>query len=130
MGKTRFFAIVLVIVMLTPVLTSCRAGKNKNNVVKADDPGYESTKFELDKNVQKSDDIQASSLCVRDDRIFNIYVKYHGWASIKTFLDSYDYDGNRLNRQEITSNELDEFCIMTIYSFGLDGDGKTMHLIA
>ena len=130
MGKTRFFAIVLVIVMLTPVLTSCRAGKNKNNVVKADDPWYECTKFELDKNVQKSDDIQASSLCVSDDRIFNIYVKYHGWASIKTFLDSYDYDGNRLNRQEITSNELDEFCIMTIYSFGLDGDGKTMHLIA
>ena len=41
MGKTRFFAIVLVIVMLTPVLTSCRAGKNKNNVVKADDPWYE-----------------------------------------------------------------------------------------
>ena len=130
MKKIKFLALVLCIAILLPVFTSCKAGTSAGNVVKEDDPWYECTKFELDKNIQESDDIQASSLCVSDDRIFNIYVKFHGWASIKTFLDSYDYDGNLLNRQEITSNELDEFCIMTIYSFGLDGDGTTMHLIA
>ena len=130
MKKIKFLALVLCIAILMPVFTSCKAGKIGSNVVKADDPWYECTKFELDKNIKKEDDIQASCLCVSDERIFNIYVKYHGWASIKTFLDSYDYDGNLLNRQEITSNELDEFCIMTIYSFGLDSDGKTMHLIA
>ena len=51
MGKTRFFAIVMAIVMLAPMLMSCRAGKSKNNIVKADDPWYESTRFKIDKDV-------------------------------------------------------------------------------
>ena len=130
MKKIKLLALVLCIAILLPVFASCKARKSTSNVVKEDDPWYECTKFKLDKNVQKEDDIQGSSLCVSDELIYNIYVKFHGWASIKTFLDSYDFDGNLVKRLEITSNELDEFRISTIYSFGLDGDGKTMHLVA
>ena len=53
MGKTRFFAIVLAIVMLTPVLTSCRAGKNKNNVVKADDPWFNTQIIDVDTGAEE-----------------------------------------------------------------------------
>ena len=130
MKKIKFLALVLCIAILLPVFTSCKAVTSAGNVVKEDDPWYECTKFELDKNVEKEDDIQGSSIYVSDDRIYNIYVKFHGWAWVKTFLDSYDFDGNLVGRQEITSNELDEFRISTIYAFDLDDDGKTMHLIA
>ena len=130
MKKIKFLALVLCIAILLPDFTSCKAVTSAGKVVKEDDPWYECTKFELDKNVEKEDDIQGSSIYVSDDRIYNIYVKFHGWAWVKTFLDSYDFDGNLVGRQEITSNELDEFRISTIYAFDLDDDGKTMHLIA
>ena len=129
MGKTRFFAIVLVIVMLTPVLTSCRAGKNKNNVVKADDPWYESSKFELKMDLQKNDLLASSVVYTCNDKLFSAYVMTPDrFATTRSLLDTYDYEGNLLSRKKITCP--DGFRAQDIYCINSDQEGKTLRAAA
>lgn len=129
MGKTRFFAIVLAIVMLTPVLTSCRAGKNKNNVVKADDPWYESTKFELKMDYQKNDLLVSSVVYTCNDKLFSVYVMTPDrFATTRSLLDTYDYEGNLLSRKKITCP--DGFRAQDIYCINSDPEGKTLRAAA
>ena len=129
MGKTRFFAIVLAIVMLTPVLTSCRAGKNKNNVVKADDPWYESTKFELKMDLQKNDLLASSVVYTCNDKLFSAYVMTPDrFATTRSLLDTYDYEGNLLSRKKITCP--DGFRAQDIYCINSDQEGKTLRAAA
>lgn len=129
MGKTRFFAIVLAIVMLTPVLTSCRAGKNKNNVVKADDPWYESSKFELKMDYQKNDLLASSVVYTCNDKLFSVYVMTPDrFATTRSLLDTYDYEGNLLSRKKITCP--DGFRAQDIYCINSDPEGKTLRAAA
>ena len=57
MGKTRFFAIVMAIVMLASMLTSCKSGTIGRNVVKEDDPWYDTVRFKLERDLKPTDEI-------------------------------------------------------------------------
>ena len=55
MRRIKLISAILVIAMLVPVLTSCKSGKKGSNVVKEDDPWFETTRFKLEKNLKPTD---------------------------------------------------------------------------
>ena len=126
MGKTRFFAIVMAIVMLAPMLMSCHAGKSKNSIVKADDPWYESSRFELAQDLGQFDMIGSADVyCASDDKVFYMYCyTTDRWASSKTVIDSYDFDGNLVKRTRVSYPE--GFMIDYIRSVHADPEGTTL----
>ena len=128
MGKTRFFAIVMAIVMLAPMLMSCRAGKSKNNIVKADDPWYESTRFKIDKDVKQNEEEGVSAVFTSNDRCYSLYcVSKDRWGSSRTVLDIYDFDGNFLKRQQVKCQ--DGYYIMHFYAANAEPDGSNIRVI-
>ena len=53
MRSVKTAAFILAVVILMPMLMSCRSGNKSSNVVKADDPWYETTKFEMKKDIRQ-----------------------------------------------------------------------------
>ena len=102
MNKIRLSALVMCFAILMSMLTSCRLpGSNGNNVVKADDPWYESTRFKIEKNLRQNDRVQSELICTSDDVFYSIYCSTDDmYASTRTMLDTYDYDGKLVNRKE------------------------------
>ena len=130
MRKIRFAAVAIAVAMLMPMLMSCQAGKNKDNVVKADDPWYESSKFKIEKDLKPNADFVSSVLFAIDDRVFNLYsASTDRGATYRTLLDTYDYEGNRIGRQEVTCPELEDFRIGSIFTCSSDPEGKTLKTI-
>ena len=127
MKKIKLLALVLSVAILVPVFTSCKAGQKASNVVKADDPWYESTKFKIEKDVSASDEFLTSCLFAIDDRLFDIYsTSTDRGETYKAFLDAYDYDGNLISRNNISCPEFKEFRISSIFSCVSDKEGKTL----
>ena len=125
MRKIRFTAVVMAIVMLMPALMSCRGVRTKNNVVKEDDPWFETTRFKLDKDIKKYETVGDSEVCTSNDRLFSIYpLTKDMWGSCRTVLDTYDLAGNLLERKELSCP--DGFRVQSIYSAGSDPEGKTI----
>ena len=131
MGKIKPATIILVIVMLASVLASCSApGKKGKNVIKADDPWYESTRFKLDKSLRKNDRMLSAKICTGDDRFYSIYTSTNdSYATTRIVLDSYDYSGKRVGRTVVTYPEMENFRVYDIYSVSADPDGKTLKTI-
>lgn len=131
MGKIKPAAIILVIVTLASVLASCSApGKKGKNVIKADDPWYESTRFKLDKSLRKNDRMLSAKICTGDDRFYSIYTSTNdSYATTRIVLDSYDYSGKRVGRKVVTYPEMENFRVYDIYSVSADPDGKTLKTI-
>ena len=129
MGKIRFFSVVMAIAMLMPVLTSCKSGKIGKNVVKADDPWYESTRFELSQDLGQNDSVGASyELCASNDKVFYLYCfSKTFWATSTTVIDSYDFDGNMVNRSYVSYP--DEVTITDIEAVHADPEGKTISAV-
>ena len=73
MRKSRMPAAAMAIVMLMPMLMSCSSGKKSSNVVKADDPWYETTRFQLEKDLQPYSEEGGSLIGTSDDKIFYMY---------------------------------------------------------
>ena len=57
MGKFKPVAITMVIVMLVTMLASCSSAKKGDNVVKEDDPWYETTRIKLEKGLKPNEDV-------------------------------------------------------------------------
>ena len=130
MGKTRFFAIVMAIVMLASMLTSCKSGTIGRNVVKEDDPWFETLRIKMEKDIKDTDQAADFVVCTAEDRFFYSYCySTDRWLSSKTILDAYDYDGNLISSQKITCPSIDGFNIGRIYSLSSSSDGKTINAL-
>ena len=72
MRRTRLLAISMAFILLVSAFTSCtKSGGKGNNKVKADDPWYESTRFELAQDLGQNDSVGASyELCASNDKVF------------------------------------------------------------
>lgn len=129
MKNHKFLSVAMAAVMLMPLFTACSlSGKKGAGVVKADDPWYESTKFELVKNFKKNESETCVDYCVSNDRIFSLYgVTPDGWATVRTVLDTYDYEGNLLNRQTIDLP--DDLQLFDVCGSTVDSEGKTIKTV-
>ena len=125
MRSVKPVAFILAVVILMPMLMSCRSGNKSSNVVKADDPWYETTKFEMKKDIRQYEKVKEAEICTSDDKVFSIYpLSRDMWGSARTVLDTYDFEGNLISRKEIKCP--DEFFIPLVYSISSDPEGKTL----
>ena len=71
-NKSRKLAsAVMAVIMLMLMLTSCKSGRKGSNVVKADDPWYETTRFELAQDLGQHECLGgADVLCTSNDKLF------------------------------------------------------------
>ena len=129
MKMIRPAAFVMTAVMLMTMLSSCSSGKKKKNVVKEDDPWYESTRFQLDNDMGDNVSLGATTcVCSSDDRIFSVYCFSHdAWGSARTVIDTYDLEGKRINRRDVTCP--DDYYVTLLYSLSAAPDGKTIDAI-
>ena len=126
MRRTRFLAVTMAAVMLSSMFTSCKASAKKGaKVVKEDDPWYESTRFELMKDIDKGNSGCTVDICVSNDRIFSLYcVSPDLWNTSRTVLDTYDFEGNHLSRRDITFP--DKHHLIEVTGSYADPEGKTI----
>lgn len=128
MRRLKPVAIAMVFVMLMPMLMSCSSSIKKSTVVKADDPWYETTKFKLDFNIRKDEQQDNSCVCACEDRIFSIYTLSSGqYSSSRTVLDTYDMNGNLINRKDVSCPE--NARIFSVYCIASDQEGKNIRAI-
>ena len=128
MRKSRMPAAAMAIVILMPMLMSCSSGKKSSNVVKADDPWYETTRFQLEKDLQPYSEEGGSLIGTSDDRIFYMYCYSNDlWGSSKTILDVYDFDGTRVGHHAIEYPEGIYFT--SVYSVTADPEGKQINAV-
>ena len=126
MRKIKPFAAVIILSMLMTFLSSCSTSMKKSTVVKADDPWYESTKFEIKEDIRSNEVKGFGATCASDDRLYNLYnATKDRWGSSRTVLDTYDLEGNLLDRKEISTPN--ERCILAIHSITTDPDGNTIN---
>ena len=128
MKHLRPVAMAMSIVMLVTMLSSCHAVKKSSNVVKEDDPWFESTRFELEPDIPKGLNLPPSDVkCTGDDMFFHAYCYITNQWSVHSKLDTYDLDGNLLSRQDI--NGKDGYSIDNFYSVSASSDGKSLTAI-
>ena len=128
MRKIKLVALALVFVIMMPILASCTKVKEGPNRIRKDDPWYETTKFELEMDIGPNDQLSDTVACVSDKKIFYTYChSKDGWGSSTTTLDTYNFDGKLLNRQEVICP--DGGYIGRIYSVKAAPDGKTIDAI-
>ena len=128
MIKIRPISFVMALILLITMLPSCSSVKKGSNVVKADDPWYESTRFKLEKDIRQYEEEGVSAVFTSNDRCYSLYcVSKDRWGSSRTVLDTYDFDGNMLSRQYVKCQ--DGCYIMHIYSAVADPEGKSIRVI-
>ena len=87
-------AVTMAVIMLMPMLMSCSSAKKSVNVVKEDDPWYETTRFKINKAIGENDEY-SGKMCTSCDRVFSLYsYSSDRWGSAKAKIDTYDLDGN------------------------------------
>ena len=130
MKHVRPVAMAMSIVMLLTMLSSCSSVKKSGNVVKEDDPWFESTRFELEPDMPKHLNLPPSEvMCASDDRFIHAYCyTTDQWMTSKTKLDIYDFEGKLISRHDIPSK--DGFFIYQFCSISASPDGKTINAIA
>ena len=124
MKRVKFISVAMAAVVLATMLTSCFTSTKKGStVVKEDDPWYESTKFEMVRDIKIGEEASDCNLCESNDKIFSLYcVTWDKWCNTRTVLDTYDYEGNLLNRLEVTLPE--DVQIGDVYNSTVDPEGK------
>ena len=126
MKKIKPVALAMAAVMLMTMLVSCSSEKKSSNVVKEDDPWYESVKFKLDKDVKANDDVD-TGVCTSNDSIFALYcASGDTWGSSRTVLDTYDFEGNMVSRQKVSLP--DNLYVQRIYALKSDSEGKVLRM--
>ena len=130
MKKLKPLAAAMSAVMLLTVLPSCASVKKSADIVKEDDPWYESTRFTLDPDVPGNVDMGLSqSFCTSDEMFFHVYsYTANHWETKRTVLDAYDLDGNLVSRHNVICE--DDYTILTVFSASATPDGKTINATA
>lgn len=130
MRKIKPVAMTMIIVMLITMLSSCSSLKKKANVVKEDDPWYETTRINLDNNLKPTDDVADTIVCTSEDRFYFAYCySSDHWLNSTAKLDTYDYEGNLLSSLKISCPSLDGFKMGRVYSLSASPDGKTINAV-
>ena len=125
MRKIKLLAVAIAVAMLMPMLMSCQSDKNKGNIVKEDDPWYETTKFEMKKDIHQYEEAAKPKVCTSNDKVFTLYpLSQDKWGSARTVLDTYDFDGNLINRKELSCSE--DCFFPHVYAVSADPEGKTI----
>lgn len=126
MKRIKVLAVAVSMVMLLTVLPSCSSVKKSANVVKEDDPWYESTRFMLYPDVPDNTDMGTTqSFCTSDDKIFHLYsYTANHWQTQRTVIDAYDLDGKLISRHDVICE--DDYKIHSIFSASASPDGKTL----
>ena len=128
MIKIRPISFVMALILLITMLPSCSSVKKGSNVVKADDPWYESTRFKLEKDIRQYEEEGVSAVFTSNDRCYSLYcVSKDRWGSSRTVLDTYDFDGNMLSRNYVKCQ--DGYYIMHVYSANADPEGNSIRVI-
>ena len=129
MRRIKLLSVIMTGIMLMPMLMSCTKAKKNANVVKEDDPWYESTKFKLSDDLGQNSSLGGTNaICTSGDRIYYLYCFSRTmWATSKTVLDTYDYSGKMIDRKELPDS--DDFRVYSIYSASADPEGKTVEAV-
>lgn len=128
MKKTKLLAAAMAVIMLMPMLMSCSSDKKKNNVVKAEDPWYESVRVKINKDIREGEQEGLSQICTSNDNIFYMYsLSPDRGGSSRTVLDKYDLNGRLVDRKKVICPE--DYYIMQIYSLTSDPEGKTLNAV-
>ena len=128
MRKIRLLTAAMAIIVLMPMLMSCSSGKKSSNVVKADDPWYETTRFEITRDLKPGSQIGANLITAAGDRIYSLYCYSNDmWGSSKTVLDVYDLDGNNVIHQTIDYPEGVYFT--SVYSIAVDSEEDKINAV-
>ena len=126
MKNKRLIALTLSAVLFVSMLTSCINAKKSDNVVKEDDPWFESTKFVLDSEIPSGALVDLTQICVSNDRIYHLYVYSTDlWGSTHTCLDTYDLEGSKLNHVELTYP--DEGAIYRVFYLVSDPESDSLN---
>ena len=126
MKKLKLLAGVMAAVMLLPMFSGCSKTKEVSNVVKADDPWYESVRIKIDRDIKANEEPGMNGTCLSKDYIFDLYcMSPDRGGSSRTVLDIYDFNGKLLSRKGVKCTE--DFNIMNIYSLTSDPDGKKIN---
>ena len=124
----RIMAVIMTVVMAMPVLASCTGVAKSDNVVKEDDPWYDSTKFDLETDIPSGAMTDYSQICVSNDRIYYTYTYSEDlWATTKSFIDTYDLEGTKLSHVKIIYP--DGFKINRIFSICEDAESDGISAI-
>ena len=129
MRRIKLLSVIMTIVMMMPVLMSCSKAKKTDDVVKEDDPWYESNRFELAQDLGQYSYLGGSDvLCASNDKVYFLYCfsKDMG-ATTKTVIDTYDFDGNMVNRTYVSYP--DDVMIENYYAVRADPEGKNINAI-
>ena len=106
MKNKRSIAIIMTIVMLLPMLTSCSDSKKSSKVVQEDDPWYDSTKFKIDSDIPTGAMTDLSQVCVSEENIYYTYLYTQDlWGSTTSYLDTYDLEGTKIDHVQIVYPE-------------------------
>lgn len=121
--RKKLFSLVLAVALLLPVFASCSSVKEGPNIVSKDDPWFETTRFELEKDLEPYDNFCNSAVCVADDKIFDLYC--HGNAASGNgvlTLSTYDMKGSLKKSVDISAPG----AIYSLYNAFVDPKGKTI----
>ena len=113
MKKLKLIAGVMTAVMLLPMFSGCSKTKDVSNIVKADDPWYESVRIKIDKDIRENEEEGLCGICMSKDYIFYMYcMTPDRGSSSRTVLDTYDFNGKLLSRRNVKCTE--DYNIMNI----------------
>ena len=129
MRGIKLLSVSMTAVMLMPMLMSCSKAEKSADVVKEDDPWYESTKFELAQDLGQYNGLGGSfELCASNDKVFFLYCFSRDLGETsKTVIDTYDFDGDMVNRTYVSYP--DHVMIDNYYTVRADPEGKTINAI-
>lgn len=126
MNKLKFLAGVMTAVMMLPMFSGCSKTKDVSNIVKADDPWYESVRIKIDRDIRENEEEGLCGICMSKDYIFYMYcMTPDRGSSSRTVLDTYDFNGKLLSRRNVKCTE--DYNIMNIYSLTSDPEGKKLN---
>ena len=126
MNKLKLLACVMTAVMLLPMFSGCSKTKEVNNIVKADDPWYESVRIKIDRDIRENEQEGLNGICMSNDYIFYLYsMSADRGGFSRTVLDTYDFTGKLISRKNVKCTEDNN--IMNIYSLTSDPGGKTLN---
>ena len=121
----------MAVIMLQPLLLSCSANSKKGSVVNADDPWFESVRFELENDQLPTEMLDKSAVSYSNDKLYHMYsltnlADFDNYR--RTMLDTYDGEGKLLSRTKLT--EPGKYTIDRVISIEPDAEGKEAEVLA
>ena len=130
MMKEKAVSSLLAVCLFATVLVSCTK-TGKEQVVREDDPWFESTRFELDTDQKATEMMESSIVSYCNGKVYHLYsltnlADYDDYR--RTMLTTYDEHGNELS--SIRLEDPVNYVLSSIIAVRPDADGKTLEAAA